>query len=761
MRVVGYTDPWSVCAGDTLKVMVSSESATFEAEIVRLIHGDVNCAGPGFKYEKVASPIAGSYQGRVQLVRSGSYIKVSDLVLDQATLGGLTLQAWIWPTLLDGREQVIMAYGENGGCALVIGEDGALRLRLFRGGTTTESVCTNVPLRERAWHFVAAAVDFTTGRVHLEQRPKTRWPVLSNEATADAPISAPKFDRGGPFYIAAHGRSDGTITAHYNGKVDQPRIFGRALTPGELDVLRRTNTVRVSDGVIADWDFSIGPDSTRVRDIIGDHDGIAVNMPTRGVTGHNWTGRETRFSLAPNEYAAIHFHDDDLEDADWQPAFTIAVPQEWRSGIYAVHLSVDGFEDFVPFFVTPPPGQSKRAAIAVLLPTYTYLAYANEHIWSMKKRLDRIQLSLSEFVARATPYEAAIFNYMLDANLRSLYDEHRDGSAVCYSSRLRPTVNLRPRYNSPNLQFKSPHLISGDLYLIDWLDAKGYEFDVITDEELHRTGRASLDSYRTVLSGSHPEYWTESMLESLDEYLGAGGRFMYLGGNGFYWVTSVDPSRPHVIEVRRGFTGSRTLSSNPGELYHSTTGELGGLWRHRGRTPQALVGVGFTAQGGSSAAQPYRRSANSNDQRVAWIFEGVADEVIGDFGLHLGGAAGLELDRADYTLGTPPHAIVLASSFGHSDRYQRANEESLSTSSDQGGSEKPIRADMTFFETPNGGAVFSVGSISWCGSLSHNNYQNNVSQIMANVLNEFSRQALTTAEDAGRQSGRPRPADEQ
>jgi N,N-dimethylformamidase len=36
-----------------------------------------------------------------------------------------------------------------------------------------------------------------------------------------------------------------------------------------------------------------------------------------------------------------------------------------------------------------------------------------------------------------------------------------------------------------------------------------------------------------------------------------------------------------------------------------------------------------------------------------------------------------------------------------------------------------------------GGAVFSTGSIAWCGSLSHNNYDNNVSRITANVLERF------------------------
>jgi N,N-dimethylformamidase len=44
---------------------------------------------------------------------------------------------------------------------------------------------------------------------------------------------------------------------------------------------------------------------------------------------------------------------------------------------------------------------------------------------------------------------------------------------------------------------------------------------------------------------------------------------------------------------------------------------------------------------------------------------------------------------------------------------------------------------MTFFETPGGGAVFSVGSIAWSASLSHNDYMNNVSRLTENVIRRF------------------------
>ena len=70
---------------------------------------------------------------------------------------------------------------------------------------------------------------------------------------------------------------------------------------------------------------------------------------------------------------------------------------------------------------------------------------------------------------------------------------------------------------------------------------------------------------------------------------------------------------------------------------------------------------------------------------------------------------------------------------------QHAVEEVLGSDSKQGGTVNPlVRSDLVYFEGPKGGAIFSVGSIAWCGSLSHNSYENNVSRITDNVLKAFS-----------------------
>ena len=109
---------------------------------------------------------------------------------------------------------------------------------------------------------------------------------------------------------------------------------------------------------------------------------------------------------------------------------------------------------------------------------------------------------------------------------------------------------------------------------------------------------------------------------------------------------------------------------------------------------------------------------DARDPRAAFILEGVgSDEVIGDFGLAGGGAAGYEIDRYDLALGTPPNALLLATSLDHSVNYPHVCEEIMFNYPGlDGTNDFMVRADLVYFTTRDGGAVFSTSSIAWCGS---------------------------------------------
>jgi hypothetical protein len=171
---------------------------------------------------------------------------------------------------------------------------------------------------------------------------------------------------------------------------------------------------------------------------------------------------------------------------------------------------------------------------------------------------------------------------------------------------------------------------------------------------------------------------------------------MYLGGNGLN------------CEVTLNSDGSvmRCLS------FDDTKDPDSGHESRMDRTYESeatLLGVAFTDTGVMTAA-PYRVIDDSH-----WVFAGTSlrnGSTFGEKSLHErvpGGASGHETDKV--TAKSPANARVLAKG----------------TNPDNGG------AEMVCFEA-NGGAIFSVGSITWVSSLFPDEH---VSKITRNVLERF------------------------
>ncbi|PYM27821.1 MAG: N,N-dimethylformamidase [Candidatus Rokuibacteriota bacterium] len=711
-RVIGYADPLSVAPGEPIRFMVGTLDGPrrYRAEVVRLVCGDTGPGGPGLKTVRLPTSIEGEHDGTPQLIDAGSYAIVEHPEAFGA-LGRFTLQAFIQPTLVpvrpSPRRQVVMgtwAEDRGSGFALMLDETGALAFLIGAA-----PVSTGTPLTARRWYHVAASIDLAAGTVTLRQTPladhapSLEQPVAITTAIRAAPGPA------GDFFIGAARKAveDGRLrtTWHFNGKIDRPSLLA-------------------GEHPIGLWDFAADVATDRVTDRSPNHlHGRTVNAPKRAVTGHNWDGSEMDWRRAPHQYGAIHFHDDDLYDAGWRPTLTMTVPTDARSGVYALRLEADGGPEFwVVFYVRPPRG-GPRARAAFLASTATYLCYSN---YRMRMRPGPAELFIGALPIVDTTDLLLMHHPELGA---STYDTHSDGSGVCHVSRLRPIVNVRPTGRLWNLFL--------DLCLLDWLEAHEQRYDVITDDDLHTEGLPLLDGYSVVLTGCHPEYVSREMMEALAAYLGRGGRLMYMGGNGFYWRVSYPRAHPGMIEMRRAEDGTRAWVESVGEYYHGSTGEYGGLWRRQGRAPNTLVGVGFVAQGFDRSSY-YRRTAASRDPRARFIFDGVQDEVLGDFGVAWGGAAGLELDAFNPALGSPPWALVVASSEDHSNAFQLVNEEiNVSFAGADGRFSPAVRADMVFYEHPGGGAVFSTGSIAYVGSLAHKGYDNNISRLTLNVLRRF------------------------
>lgn len=689
MEIVGYADRLRAQPGETLSFKVSCRHPGFSAQLVRLIHTDRRPNGPGFKQELIDAPANAAYPGRVQTINPGSYITVPHhpaLNLES----GFTIAAWIYPTAPDKGAQAILTKwrpADSAGYGLVIDEEGCLGFWIGDGRDNQEEISTGVKLRARTWYFTAVSYDTETGETTLRHTP-----AAGSRKTEGAAVGGPAYLQPAvnesPLLIGAC--LERTIARHFNGKIDNPKIYDRVLSAAEIDGLFADQFP--DRGPAAAWDFGRDFSVAEIADVSGAGlHGTAVNLPARAVTGHNWNGREDDFQRAPGQYAAIHFHDDDLEDAGWETDFEYTIPEDMRSGAYSFRLRAGTDEDHIPFLVRPPAGRP-AARIALLFNTYTLLAYG----------------------AR----------------------QPGDGAGPCYVSSRWPLRNFRPG-NRPGDRSGADGdgdrgRFDSNLRLVDWLEEAGHEFDLITDEDLHEEGAGALAPYRTVLSVSHPECWTGNMLDGLEEYLNGGGRFMYLGGAGLSRVTSVDPHRPHVIEIR-GRAGAGPGKEAPGESFHSATGERGGMWADRGRAPERLVGVGWTAEPGNGAGSAYRRTADGYHPRADFIFAGVTGETFGDFAAPGGGrgAAGGQVERMDGDRGGARRVlrVAVAADFDQADAAEETGE--------AGGAEGPVRADMVYMEYPNGGAVFAAGSSAWSACLSYNGYNNDISKITDNVLRRF------------------------
>ena len=703
--ITGYPDRWSVKPGGIVRFMVSSAGARdFSVRFVRHLCADPNPKGPG--YAEVPMPTAqdGKRQGIEQQAHLGSVAR-ADLPVDLAK--GVRLSATIWPTtprrglqgvlaLRVGSWELALCVGPNGGAiALATGPDGAM-------------VRAEVPqkLLERRWTDVVAELG-ADGRLRVAQSPHAPlWD--AGEAFAQAnPAPAGQAE----VFIAALPDSAAPTRAHFNGKIERPSISS-------------------AGSLLAAWDFSIGIPTQTATDI-GPHAAHArlVNLPTRAMTGSNWTSEIHDWRSAPEQYGAIHFHDDDQGPLGWSESFALTVPDDWASGFYAAHISNEHGEDYLPFIVRPAQPKSD---VVLLVPTFSYQVYGC-HVREGRG---------AEIAERAAAWGSLPQTPDMNPQFGlSTYNHHSDGSGVSLVTQHRPMLDTRPKQfvlMDPAENGSGTSRWVSECYIHQWLTTIGVDHDVMTDHDLHADGEAALSPYRVVIAGQHPEYHSLRMMKSFEAYLEHGGRLIYLGGNGFYWRAEPSTELPGTLEVRRAEGGIRVWETMPGESYHSFGGGYGGLWRRIGRSGHRLVGINFSVQG-RHLGFPYHFIDGINDPRVAFMTEGLQlqpGDVFGDAGFMGGGAAGFELDSVNPKYGSPPHALVVAKGIVIHPDYGPVNEDMLVL-------RHPLPredwscADMTFFETAAGGAVFSVGSMTYAGSLMVNGGDTTLGHLTARVVRRF------------------------
>lgn len=611
----------------------------------------------------------------------GSCLRVSG---PARQLSEVTLELTVWQrSAQPSSSTLIELRGTAGAVRVVLHPDSSLWLATEAG----DHLPTGLRLGVRTWHRLAMSVC----KESVELRLRGLHTTLPLTWSAD--LAA--LGGGALEELLIAGRHDPDSPTECRGeldaKVEAPRLLNAA---GEL---------------LTSWDFSALPYDDDVPDIAGlfAHSRL-INGPGRGMTGSAWRGRHTCFVDAPEEYGGAWFHRDDLADAEWPLLAEIEIPADARPGVYCVVLSLDAeprYDDVerwcpIPVFVTAEPGA--RAQVALVLPTFSYRAYANNGFFE--------DADPAVYRHRGLTCSAHVYRYIDEHRLLSLYGRHHDGSGVHLASLRRPQATVRPDWVSQLLG--RTHQLSADLSILRWLSETGVDWTILTDEQLHEQGEEAIDGIDVLITGSHPEYSTRELLDTYDRHLERGGHLMYLGGNGFILKVEVDADRPWLLELRRGDSGGDIWAGDPGEAHHQVSGEMGGLWRRLGRPPNLLTGVGYSAIG-FSADVGYRQPADLPLTDLPTRLGSALRELTGE----LFGLGGFEVDRYDPDLGSPEGTIILGRLDNLPDDYRPVPEYLVLGSDPSAGIRASTRGDVVWRRTPHGGQVFSTGSISWTSRL--------------------------------------------
>ena len=152
-ELIGYATPMVAHTGDTVSFMISTEADKYDATIVRLIHGDDNPEGSGFKSETIDDfhwQLEGrhqdTYPGSFVFIEGGTNLKISN---------GFTIQTWIRATKPNQKnyQGIFAQESDHAGFGLYLDSNGSISLRLPYDKHASE-VSTNHHIHEGQWYFV-------------------------------------------------------------------------------------------------------------------------------------------------------------------------------------------------------------------------------------------------------------------------------------------------------------------------------------------------------------------------------------------------------------------------------------------------------------------------------------------------------------------------------------------------------------------------------------------------------------------------------
>ncbi len=372
-----------------------------------------------------------------------------------------------------------------------------------------------------------------------------------------------------------------------------------------------------------------------------------------------------------------------------------------KSGLYYLHAKGEKSGEFFSFpWVVAP--QEPTAKIAVLASTNTWLAYNNfggrsNYINANCLPSEPVVNARQDLIRYTKAGSFNVWGFPDEEYLPLSFERPEPGNVVRENEEVTDPIEGRLPCGMAPAEWR----------LLGWLEREGFDYDYYSEGQLH-AGEIDLDAYQILMISVHPEYWSREMYQRVKAWVhDRGGKLMYLGGNGLNCeVEFLDGDRLRFKTHLQPSTGGELGMPDP----HDPSIYLESRMSRTLESEANLLGVVCTETGIMTAA-PYQ-VLNADH----WIFAGTKlknGDLFGEKSLQErihGGASGHETDKMSPH--SPPGTVLLAKG----------------TNQDDGG------AEIVYYETASGGAVYSVGSITYVASIL---VDKALSKMTANVIRRF------------------------
>jgi hypothetical protein len=213
-----------------------------------------------------------------------------------------TLEAWVRPEEWLGGSSIVSKELEPGsGQSYSLGI-GFTEYGRVEGWSEDEVVYSPEPIEEDVWTHVAYTYDGRRARIYLD-----------GELVSDKAVGPRELASTGPLEI---GCDSPELGAQFSGRIDEVRLYDRALDGGEVDTDMEAPIQTPKQGPVAAYSFDEG-EGTTVEDLTGD--GHTATIHGAGWTTHGRYGGAMEFDAAGESYLSIP----DSPELDLTEEFTL------------------------------------------------------------------------------------------------------------------------------------------------------------------------------------------------------------------------------------------------------------------------------------------------------------------------------------------------------------------------------------------------------------------------------------------------------